>query len=253
MGALKNIHEIPLGNVKAFIIEGEKTVLIDTGISSVPSEVLDFFEKSGISLGDAEQRKFLEQGSFQFIMDYIKQKDLTIDLIVCTHYHTDHTGCLKRLKAALNVPVAMHPLDIPFVEGTKEPPPSTVLPPKLAAHFKIDPCSVDIALEDGQMAAPDLKAIHIEGHTPGNLCLLFKEEVLLVGDSLMGKNALNPVLGPNEINPPMPNASMDQEKALKSLKKLLNYNFNIILPSHGDSVINNSKIKLQNFIEETIS
>ena len=128
MSALEYVHEIPLGNVKAFIIEGEKTALIDTGISPVPSEVLTFFEKNGIALGNEEQRKFLEKGSFQFIMDYIKEKALTIDLIVCTHYHTDHTGCLKKLKAALNVPVAMHPLDIPFVEGgTVQDNPKTLL------------------------------------------------------------------------------------------------------------------------------
>ena len=68
MNASNYVHEIPLGNVKAFIIEGEKTVLIDTGISPVPAEVLTFFEQNGIKLGDDEQRKFLKKGSFQFIM-----------------------------------------------------------------------------------------------------------------------------------------------------------------------------------------
>ncbi len=48
MDALNHVHEIPLGNVKAFIIEGEKTILVDTGIRPVPQEVLDFFEKTGI-------------------------------------------------------------------------------------------------------------------------------------------------------------------------------------------------------------
>lgn len=250
MDALNYVHEIPLGNVKAFIIEGEKTILVDTGIRPVPPEVLAFFEKTGIKLGDDKQLEFLRKGSFQFIMDYIKGKGLAIDTIICTHYHNDHIGCLKKLKEVLNAPAAMHPLDIPFVEGKEEPPPSKMLPPKLAEHFKSEPCQVEIVLEDNLMFTPDLQVIHLEGHTKGNLCLLFKQEVLLVGDSLMGKNALNPVLGPNEINPPMPNASMDQEKAVENLKKLLNYTFEIILPSHGDPVKENAKEKLKKFVEE---
>ena len=251
MNALKHVHEIPLGNVKAFIIEGVKTILVDTGISPVPPDVLAFFEKSGIKLGDEQQIEFLKKGSFQFIINFIKENSFTINTIICTHYHTDHTGCLKKIKEALKVPVAMHPLDIPYVEGKEEPPPSTVLPPKLAEHFKIDPCQVDIALEDNQMFTPDLQVIHLEGHTKGNLCLLFKEEVLLVGDTVMGKNALNPMMGPDEINPPMPNASMDQEKAVRNLKKLLNYNFKVILPSHGEPVKENAKEKLKKLIEKT--
>jgi glyoxylase-like metal-dependent hydrolase (beta-lactamase superfamily II) len=251
MDALKHVHEIHLGNVKAFIIEGEKTILVDTGIKPVPPEVLAFFEKMEIKLGDEKEIEFFKQGSFQFIMDFINEKGLTIDTIICTHYHNDHTGSLKKLKESLNAPAAMHPLDIPFVEGREEPPPSTVLPPELAKHFKSDPCPVEIALEDNQMFTSDLQVIHLEGHTKGNLCLLFKEEILLAGDTLMGKNELNPILGPNEINPPMPNASMDQENAVKNLKKLLNYPFEVILPSHGEPVKENAKEKLKKFIEET--
>ena len=245
---LKNVHEIPLGNVKAFILEGEKTILVDTGINPVPPDVLAFFEKTGIKLGDKDQLSFLEKGSFPFIIDYIEIHDLTIDTIICTHYHTDHTGTLSQLKEVLNVPVAMHPLDIPFVEGREEPPPSTVLPPKLAKHFKITPCKVDIELNDNQFFTNDLQVIHLEGHTKGNLCLLFQETILLVGDSIMGKNLLNPILGSNEINPPMPNASMDQEMAVKNLSKLLNYSFEVILPSHGEPILAHAKEKLQSFI-----
>lgn len=246
---LKNVHEISLGNVKAFILEGEKTILVDTGINPVPPEVLDFFEKTGIKLGDKDQLAFLEKGSFPFIIDYIDTHGLAIDTIICTHYHTDHTGTLSQLKEALNVPVAMHPLDIPFVEGREEPPPSTILPPKLAKHFKITPCKVDIELNDNQFFTNDLQVIHLEGHTKGNLCLLFQRSVLLVGDSIMGKNLLNPTLGEEEINPPMPSASMDQEMAVNNLTKLLNYNFQVILPSHGEPILDHAKEKLQSFID----
>lgn len=243
------VYEIPLGNVKAFILKGVKTILVDTGIKPVPPEILAFFEKSGIKLGSDKERSFLQNGSFHYIMAFIREKGLTIDAIVCTHYHTDHTGSLKQLKETLKVPVALHTLDIPYVEGSTDPPPSAMLPPKLAEHFKITPCTVDIPLEDNQMLTPDLKVIHLPGHTPGNLCLLFREEYLLAGDTIMGKNPLNPVLGLHEINPPMPSASMDQDMAVKNLKKLLSYQFKVILPSHGEPIGENAREKLKHFIE----
>lgn len=251
MDALKYVYEIPLGDAKAFIINGEKTILVDTGIAPFPPEVFTFVEETGFKLADEQQIEHLRKGSFQFIMDFIKEKGFTIETIICTHYHPDHTGCLKKLKETLNVPVAMHPLDIPFIEGKESPPPSAMLPPKLAEYFKTESCKVDIALEDNQMFTTDLQVIHLEGHTKGHLCLLFKEEVLLAGDAIMGKNALNPEMGPNELNPPTPITSMDQEKAVSNLKKLLGYKFKVILPSHGESIKANAKEKLKKLIVET--
>jgi hypothetical protein len=67
MDALNHVHEIPLGNVKAFIIDGEKTILVDTGIKPVHPDVMDFLEKTGIKFEDEQELAFLKQGSFQFI------------------------------------------------------------------------------------------------------------------------------------------------------------------------------------------
>ena len=53
MDALGRVHAIELGNVKAFIIEGEKNILVDTGVKPVPEDILSFFERGGIKLGDS--------------------------------------------------------------------------------------------------------------------------------------------------------------------------------------------------------
>jgi len=51
MDALHFVHAIELGNVKAFIIEGEKNILVDTGVKPVPEDILSFFERGGINWG----------------------------------------------------------------------------------------------------------------------------------------------------------------------------------------------------------
>jgi glyoxylase-like metal-dependent hydrolase (beta-lactamase superfamily II) len=249
MEALKHVHIIPLGDVKAFILEGESTVLVDAGIKPVHQDVINFFMKSGFKLGDEKEMELLRQGSFKFIKDFINKDGFNINKIICTHFHNDHTGCLKQLKEALHVPVAMHPMDIPYVEGKQEQPVSKVLPPELAKHFKSEPCMVEIELEDEQMFTRDIRIIHLEGHTKGHICILFKDKVLLAADSLMGKNRDNPLLGPDEINPPMDKTSMNHADAVKNLKKLLNYDFEIIIPSHGEAIKDNARDKLKRFVE----
>jgi hypothetical protein len=41
---------------------------------------------------------------------------------------------------------------------------------------------------------------------------------------------------------------MDQEKATANLKKLLDYTFNVILPSHGEPIMENARQKLETLI-----
>lgn len=83
--------------------------------------------------------------------------------ILITHGHFDHLEALAEVKAALNVPVAVHPGDV------------EALP--------IDP---DILLGDGDLfplGAIQLQVLHTPGHTPGSVCLL-TDKYLIAGDTL---------------------------------------------------------------------
>jgi glyoxylase-like metal-dependent hydrolase (beta-lactamase superfamily II) len=158
-------------------------------------------------------------------------------------------GNLSQLRNYYNTRVAIHQLDIPMVEGKEKLPTPSFIPPHLLKFFEFEPCTVDQPLEDGVHILKDLKVIHIPGHTKGNIALLYQDEILIAGDSISGRNELNPEMAPNELNPPSPMASLDHKKALESLKKLLTYNFKIILPSHGKSIEKDGKEKFTKVVE----
>jgi len=84
-------------------------------------------------------------------------------LLLMTHAHMDHTGALDELKAALNVPVAAHPLEA----GGLGPGPDQFL-------------SGGETIPLGRLT---LAVLHTPGHTPGSLCFLYGRH-LLAGDTL---------------------------------------------------------------------
>jgi len=67
---------------------------------------------------------------------------------------------------------------------------------------------------------------------------------------LIGRNEMNPKMGLNELNPPVEMFCTDYNRAIKSLPKLLNYDFKAILTGHGESVSENGKEKLEVLLQE---
>ncbi len=249
MAQINGVHELEIVNTKVFVVEGEKNILIDTASAPMPDEVLDFLEQGGYAF-TSEQKRVMKEGAYRTIVQYLSDKHLRVDAIVCTHCHSDHIGNLKRLKESLEVTVAMHPSDIPVVEGKEELPAPSFMPPEFLKHFRSEPCKVDRALADGEFVTPDLQVIHVEGHTKGSICLLLKDRILIAGDCVVGKNDMNPAMAPNELNPPIEMFSRDYEQAVKSLNRLLTYNFSAILPSHGTSIMEGGKEKLEKMLRE---
>jgi glyoxylase-like metal-dependent hydrolase (beta-lactamase superfamily II) len=93
--------------------------------------------------------------------------DTQVQKIVTTHQHGDHWGALAEVKAATGATTVAHRLDAPGI-----------------------PVPTDELVEDGgtiEFADVSLTAIHLVGHTPGSIALLYAHEPqwhLFTGDCL---------------------------------------------------------------------
>ena len=128
---IAGVHELAIANTKVFVIQAQKNVLVDTGSAPLHDEVMAFLEKTGFAFESEEQKKLMKEGAGETIIRFLREKKLAIDAILCTHCHGDHTGNLKELKEYLQVPVAVHELDIPVVEGREQPAAPSFIPPEI--------------------------------------------------------------------------------------------------------------------------
>lgn len=99
----------------------------------------------------------------------------------------------------------------------------------------------DKYITDEYQFTKNLRVIHTPGHTPGSSVLLdTNNKVVFSGDAIGGnKNGdINKLSGPRA----------DTSQMLQSIKKLIKYEFNQILPFHYEMIRNNAKEKLEKFI-----
>ncbi len=101
----------------------------------------------------------------------------TIDIIVLTHCHFDHTAYTREIAHLCSASVAIHPLDAPGLtqEGSS-----------LSLHFGSHPPGIppDLLISEGDRVG-SLTVLHTPGHTPGSICLYLEEEhVLISGDTV---------------------------------------------------------------------
>jgi glyoxylase-like metal-dependent hydrolase (beta-lactamase superfamily II) len=247
---IKGIHELAIAGTKVFIIQGQKNVLVDTGSAPLHDEVVAFLETTGFPFGSEEQKKLMKAGAGETIRKFLRENSIPIDVIICTHCHGDHTGNLKELKEYLQVPVAVHELDIPVVEGTAQPEPPAHIPPEIMQLLRPAPCTVEFPLLDGEFFCDDLQVIHVPGHTPGSICLIYNRQALLAGDCLIGKSGGFPAPGPELLNPPVKMYSADYEQATASLRRLLTCHFDAVLPSHGASLWERGKEEFKKMLHK---
>jgi glyoxylase-like metal-dependent hydrolase (beta-lactamase superfamily II) len=92
----------------------------------------------------------------------------TIELLLLTHCHFDHTGGASALRERLHCTVVMHELDAWYVEvGDDEV--------SAASWYgsQLEPCIIDRKLaakeEEIRLGDRNIRAVHIPGHSPGSV------------------------------------------------------------------------------------
>jgi glyoxylase-like metal-dependent hydrolase (beta-lactamase superfamily II) len=135
--------------------------------------------------------------------------------VVLTHHHGDHAGSISEvMKAAPKARAYAGAADVPSIKASR--------PVK--------------AVNDGDEVF-GLEIIATPGHTPGSICLYEPNLGLLVaGDALITSGGA--VQRPNE------RFTSDMAEAVRSLEKLSETEFEIVLPGHGDPILKGGSASL---------
>jgi hydroxyacylglutathione hydrolase len=159
----------------------------------------------------------------QPIFSYINQAKLKVLYIVNTHGHQDHVKADAIFQKKFKVPICIHKLDVPFIEGLQNG--------KSPTQMLLEEDSVV------KFGTETLKVLHTPGHTPGSICLV-GEKLVFSGDTLFAGS-----IGRTDF----PEGSMsDMRLSLQKLVRLPDYF--LVYPGHGETSLIGQEKKLNPFL-----
>jgi glyoxylase-like metal-dependent hydrolase (beta-lactamase superfamily II) len=149
-----------------------------------------------------------------------------IKLVLITHAHGDHIGNLLTVLELIGSPEVM--IGAGDVDSLKEQ----------------TGVKADIGLEHGDLisACGGIEVVAVPGHSDGNLSFYLREEkMMIVGDTLFGDDLGNLYSPPEKY-------SKDAGLAAREIRKLLAYDFDKLLLSHGKNILKNAKNKVRELV-----
>jgi hydroxyacylglutathione hydrolase len=152
------------------------------------------------------------------LLAMIRASGATLDAIWLTHAHLDHIGGIAGVKRVLDVPVYLHPADLPIFQ----------LGSASAAAYGVpfeQPALPDATFSEGdrlRLGALDFDVRHTPGHAPGQVVLV-GEQVVFGGDLLFAGS-----IGRTDL--PL----SDPAKMEESLARILELDDDtVVYPGHG--------------------
>jgi glyoxylase-like metal-dependent hydrolase (beta-lactamase superfamily II) len=197
-------------------------------------------------------------GQLQQIREGMARAGVSFDRlnkVIITHQDIDHIGSLPDIirESSHDVDVLCHEEEKPYIEGRRplikmdqERLSKIVgsLPEdqrqQMEALFANPPkASVTTVVADGEVLpyCGGITVIFTPGHTPGHICLYLNQNKILVsGDALVAADG--------ELRGPNPQSAYDIDTALKSLKKLTQYDIKTVICYHGGVYRDNANKRL---------
>lgn len=133
-------------------------------------------------IGDEDSRKamVIDPGDEpDRIMAVVKDGNLSVEYIVCTHAHFDHVGAVPDIKGETGAKIIIHKDELQIYQGARD----------MAAFWGYDISPLpepDRLVEDGdeiRLGALSFRVLHTPGHSPGGMCL-FGAGAVVTGDTL---------------------------------------------------------------------
>ena len=177
--------------------------------------------------------------STKSIISAAKKIGKPIRNIILTHAHADHVGALDALKKLLpEAHISISSRDSSLLAGDTSLLPHEKNRPIRGSIPKKIKTSPDILLQEGDRIG-SLEVIESPGHTPGSISLLdTRNRSIIVGDAFQtrGGIAVSGTIKPMFPFPAL--ATWDQDIALESAEKLINYHPSLLATGHGKMIDN---------------
>lgn len=180
------------------------------------------------------------------ILKCLRAKGIDLKRIILTHNHIDHCGGMKILKTMTKAKTFIHGED-----ASSFLPDGSPFFPKgwVGAFFRmieriysLSPGPIEVSrMTDGDRVG-SMDVIHTPGHTPGSIMLFDPEQkALFTGDTLCTKR--------ETLTLPSRAWSSNWVGLMRSLKRVLDCEFDILLPGHGPIISERASGKTKAFIE----
>ncbi|MWC29166.1 MBL fold metallo-hydrolase [Paenibacillus sp. MMS18-CY102] len=225
-----DLYLLKLGPVNAHLVkDGQRLVLIDTGLAGHAPKIKRCVEEIGCRLTD-------------------------IHAILLTHSHSDHAGSAAELKEITGAKVYIGHNDAALLRGELNPRRMKPAPGlvnrllfmiNLFVNSAIKKTVPDFELYDGDQLefAGGMQAIHVPGHCLGQMAFLWNRDggILFAGDAMMNMGHLGWCV-----------ANEDLDTAKASLEKIGKLEFAIACFGHGKPLLSQASERIRNFCRRDV-